>query len=92
MWINKIDADARGIATNDQVRVFNDRGATELPAFVTERIAPGVVSVPQGAWYAPSASDGVDKGGCVNVLTSQQLNAYSKGNGQHSALVQIEKV
>lgn len=92
VWINKIDADARGIATNDQVRVFNDRGATELPAFVTERIAPGVVSVPQGAWYAPSASDGVDKGGCVNVLTSQQLNAYSKGNGQHSALVQIEKV
>jgi anaerobic dimethyl sulfoxide reductase subunit A len=30
-------------------RVFNDRGATVLPARVTDRIAPGVVSIKEGA-------------------------------------------
>ena len=34
------DAAARGIADGRRVRVFNDRGATVLPARVTDRIAP----------------------------------------------------
>ena len=34
------DAAARGIADGERVRVFNDRGATVLPARVTDRIAP----------------------------------------------------
>ena len=47
--------------------------------------------MPQGAWYSPEKPGGVDLGGSVNMLTSQQTTAYAKGNGQHSTLVQIEK-
>ena len=63
-----------------------------LPAHVTKRIAPGVISVPQGAWYKPEKPGGIDHGGSINVITSLHPTAYAKANGQHSNLVQIEKV
>ena len=47
VWIHPEDAAARGIADGQPVRVFNDRGATMVPARVTDRIARGVV-VDQG--------------------------------------------
>ena len=40
VWIHPADAAARGIADGQPARVFNDRGATVLPARVTDRIAP----------------------------------------------------
>ena len=90
VWINPVDAEARGIANDDVVQVFNDRGRIQLPARVTPRIAPGVVSVPQGAWYRPDGK-GVDVGGSVNTLTSWHPTAIAKGNAQHTTLVNIEK-
>ncbi len=71
VWINPADAKARGIAEGQRVRVFNDRGATILPAQVTERIAPGVVSIKEGAWFIPDAT-GTDTQGCANVLTADR--------------------
>ncbi len=91
VWINPMDAKARGIKHGDRVHVYNDRGRIALPAKVTPRIAPGVLSVPQGAWYKPDAN-GVDQGGCVNTLTSWHPSPLAKGNPQHTNLVQVEKV
>ncbi|WP_371685490.1 molybdopterin dinucleotide binding domain-containing protein [Flaviflexus sp.] len=90
VWISQKDAEERGIKSEDMVHVFNDRGRIELPAFVTPRIMPGVLSVPQGAWYKPDGD--VDKGGCVNTLTRIKASPLSKGNPQHTNLVQVEKV
>lgn len=90
VWINTADAKARGIEHGDRVHVFNDRGRVEIVAKVTPRIAPGVISVPQGAWYSPSG-DGVDTGACVNTLTSWRPTALAKGNAQHTVLTQVEK-
>jgi len=53
------------------VRVSNDRGATILPARVTDRIAPGVASIKEGAWFSPDAR-GDDVRGCANVLCSER--------------------
>jgi anaerobic dimethyl sulfoxide reductase subunit A len=88
--LNPLDARARGIAHGDMVRVFNDRGATLLPAQLTARIVPGVVSILEGAWYDP-APDGADRGGGPNVLTK---DASSPGGGfiTNSCLVQVEKL
>jgi anaerobic dimethyl sulfoxide reductase subunit A len=66
-------AAARGIADGDHVRVFNDRGATVLPARVTNRIAPGVISIEEGAWFSLDV-DGQDTRGCANVLTPDQAS------------------
>lgn len=89
-WINTWDAEQRGIKNGDLVEVFNDRGRIQLPAKVTRRIAPGVMSVPQGAWYKPV--NGVDVGGSVNTLTSWHPSPLAKGNAQHTALVQVKKI
>ena len=89
VWINPVDAESRGIAAGDMVEVFNDRGRIRIPAFVTQRIMPGVLSVPQGAWVRNEG--GVDVGGCVNTLTSWHPSPMSKGNPQHTNLVQIAK-
>ena len=90
VWINPRDAQARGIANDDMVEVFNDRGRIRIPAKVTPRILPGVLSVPQGAWFHPD-ENGVDTGGAVNTLTNIHPTPISKGNGQHTALAQVEK-
>jgi anaerobic dimethyl sulfoxide reductase subunit A len=73
VWIHPLDAAARGIADGDRVRVFNDRGMTALPARVTDRIAPGVVSIKEGAWFTPDPS-GHDARGCANVLTDDRAS------------------
>ncbi len=91
MWISTQDAQARGIGDGDRVKVFNDRGALMIAARVTKRIRPGVVSIPQGAWYTPD-KDGVCQRGCVNVLTSQRPTPLAHGNAQHTILVEVKKV
>ncbi|NQU97051.1 MAG: molybdopterin-dependent oxidoreductase [Chloroflexi bacterium] len=67
-WIHPQDAAPRGIRDGQPVRVFNDYGECVLPAEVTDRIAPGIVCMKAGAWYAPDET-GVDRGGCPNTLT-----------------------
>ena len=91
VWINPLDAEARGIGHNDRVVVFNDLGRTVTRAKVTARIAPGTAALPQGAWHRP-VGNGTDKNGCINVLTSHRPSPLAKGNPQHTNLVQIEKL
>jgi anaerobic dimethyl sulfoxide reductase subunit A len=55
--IHPQDAAARQIRHGDQVYVFNDYGCLKLPAVLTSRIMPGVVSIGQGTWYRPSHSE-----------------------------------
>ncbi|MDL2272468.1 molybdopterin-dependent oxidoreductase [Desulfovibrio sp. OttesenSCG-928-I05] len=88
LWINPIDAAERGIRHGDSVTVFNDRGSVIVPAKVTPRIMPGVLSLPQGAWYKPDAQ-GIDRGACINTLTVTRMTPLAKGNPQHTNLVEV---
>jgi anaerobic dimethyl sulfoxide reductase subunit A len=87
VWINTLDAAARGIANGREVRIFNEHGAMVLPAFVTDRIAPGVVSIKEGAWFTPDAA-GMDTGGCANVLTADR-SAPSGASPYNTNYVQV---
>jgi biotin/methionine sulfoxide reductase len=51
--IHPADAQRRGIADSDIVRLFNARGACLAAARVTDGIREGVVQLPTGAWYDP---------------------------------------
>jgi anaerobic dimethyl sulfoxide reductase subunit A len=90
VFINPADAEARGIRNGESVRVFNRRGEIRLLCRVTRRIMPGVIAVPQGAWWAPDGK-GTDLGGSVNTLTSERWTPFAFGNAQHTIMAQAEK-
>jgi len=94
IWMNPIDAEARGIADGDMVRVFNDRGAVLAGAVVTDRIRPGVVRLNEGGWYDPAepgVEGALDKYGCANVLTVDKgTSKLAQGNCGHTAMVDME--
>jgi anaerobic dimethyl sulfoxide reductase subunit A len=90
LFINPADAEGRGIRDGDRVRVFNDRGTLTVACRVTRRIRPGVVALPQGAWWTPDTS-GADPRGSINVLTSTRATALAFGNAQHTIMAQVEK-
>ena len=78
------------LETGDEVRVFNDRGETAVRCRVSRRIMPGVVTLPEGSWWNPSA-DGVDHGGSANVLTSERWTPLAFGSAQHTVMVEVRK-
>lgn len=90
VWINTVDASARDISDGDEVYVYNDRGTVALPAFITERVIPGVVVIFEGSWYNPD-KNGVDRGACANTLTRDE---YSGGGAcvMNTSLVEVKKI
>lgn len=90
VFVNQVDAAARSLANGDEVRVFNGRGELTIRCRVTRRIMPGVVAIPQGAWWAPTDT-GLDRGGSVNVLTSERWTPLAFGNAQHTVMAEVVK-
>jgi anaerobic dimethyl sulfoxide reductase subunit A len=79
----------RNIKNGELVRICNERGEVIIPAKVTERIMPGVVSIDEGAWYTPDGQ-GRDRGGCGNVLLKDE-HSPAGAFCSNTCLVQVEK-
>jgi biotin/methionine sulfoxide reductase len=92
--ISSADAAARGIADGEQVRVWNDRGACLARARVVERLRPGVLVMPTGAWFAPDpARPGLETNGNPNALTAdRRTSALGQGCAALSTLVRIDRL
>ncbi len=84
--IRAADAAARGIATGDTVRVWNDRGQIQLTARITESIPEGAVA----SWldWQKLSHNGVN----VNELTSQRLTDIGGGATFYSTLVEVTRL
>ncbi|GLP97064.1 dimethyl sulfoxide reductase subunit A [Paraferrimonas sedimenticola] len=97
VWMNPVDAGARGLSSGDKVHVYNDRGTIEVPVRVTPRIAPGVTALGQGAWFLRNGpvdsrnGKPIDKGGAVNTITLYRPTPVGKANPQHTNLVEITR-
>ena len=89
--LNPVDAELRGIANGDIVRLYNDRGACLAAAELYEGIRPGVVELPTGAWYDPAdGDDSLEVHGNPNVLTRDAgTSKLAQGPTAHSCLVNI---
>ncbi len=94
--LNPADAAARGIKDGDLVKIYNDRGAVLGIARITERLRPGIVhSYSSSAKYdplEPGKAEAMDRGGCVNLLTSSRMiSRNAPGMAPNSCLVEISR-
>lgn len=78
------DAAARGIATGDTVRIFNDRGSFVAAARVTGRTRPGVVVSPS-VWWKKLSPGGEN----ANAVTSQALTDFGRAATFYDCLVEV---
>jgi len=84
--IEAADAAARGIASGDEVRIFNDRGEYRCVARVSERARPGVVHG-LGVWWRKYGLGGTN----VNELTHQRLTDMGRAPSFYDCLVEVER-
>lgn len=84
--LDPADAANRGLTDGAMARVYNDRGSLTLPVAVTDRLRPGVVSVPWG--YVDSAYGNVI--GSVNDLTNAADTEFGSGSCYGDTLVEVE--
>jgi len=90
--INPADASARNLTDGDLVKVFNERGACQARAHVSDAIRAGVVSLSTGAWFDPDCA-GTDTQGNPNVLTRDLgTSRIGQGSSAHTALVEVTRL
>jgi biotin/methionine sulfoxide reductase len=92
--LNPVDASARGIASGDTVRLFNDRGACFAAAAVDVAVLPGCVQLPTGAWFDPL--DAGDPPTCLagnpNTVTRDKgTSSLAQGCTGQLTLVEVER-
>ena len=68
LWLNPIDAEARGIKAGDIVKLYNDRGIILTGARISERVIPGAVVINKGSRVDPIAPH-IDRGGAANLIS-----------------------
>ena len=85
VMISEDDAEARGIQEGEQVRVFNDRGAFEVVAKVSEDVNSGLVVSSLGYWRQLN-------NGTANVVSSADFADMGHAPRVFDSLVQVERV
>ncbi len=83
--MHPLDAESRGIADGDAVRIFNDRGSLTLTALVNGSVPAGVVAA-RLDWAKLHAG-----GSNVNALTSERLTDLGRAATFYSTLVEVAK-
>jgi anaerobic selenocysteine-containing dehydrogenase len=78
------DAEARGLAHDDPVRVFNDLGEIQCPVAITRDIRPGTVSLAKGLWRKSTYN-----GSTSNALVPDTLTDLGGGACFNDARVQV---
>lgn len=92
VWMNKQDAESRGIVDGDIVKLYNDRGIVLTAARISERITPGSVMVNKGSRVDPIAPH-IDRGGAINLISpTNQVSKHCKGFAVTGYLLEAEKL
>lgn len=93
-WLEMAPADAeeRGIASGDTVRVFNERGEYRVKVLVTAEIKPGCINQRQG-WWPKDFPDGSHYSSLLHMELNPAQDAIMETNfAPYDNLVQVERV
>ena len=88
LWLSPADAEARGIADGAPIRVFNDHGAFEARAAVTESIPAGAVWMRDG-WEGLNR---VTSGDAVLPDEAVEICGFAAGQARFEARVEVTPV
>src|SRR5450830_1656410 len=95
LTLNRQDAEARGIADGDVVRVFNAQGAFLAGAVLSDGLLRGVVRIATGAWFDPldpTQAGSLCKHGNPNLVAPDVGSSLlAQGCAAQSARVQVER-
>ena len=91
IFINKQDAEAKGIKQGDIILMHNDYGQFLRPATVSRCVMPGCVIMPHGATARIDEKIGIDLFGADNMLTASNRTTTPFLNSWNSILVDYEK-
>ena len=84
--LNPADAQARQLADDDIVAVFNDLGTTKLKVKVTTDTRPGVAYSPKGTWLCTT-----DNAQTVNALVYDGRSDIADGACFNDTFVEVER-
>ncbi|MBA2539372.1 MAG: molybdopterin-dependent oxidoreductase [Deltaproteobacteria bacterium] len=84
--LSTVDAAARGIASGDPIRIFNEHGEVHCFAKVSDEIRPGVCVLPKGLWRKHTVN-----GLTANALIPQTFADLGGQAAYNDARVQIAK-
>lgn len=90
LHIHPIDAEARGIAHGDMLRIFNDRGEVKMKAFVTEGIVPGVTAT-QAGWTPEHTVEGSFQNLSHLTLSPEEEHYSMTSSAFNDIMVEVEK-
>lgn len=94
VYINPMDAKAKGIKAGDLVRVFNGRGQLLAGAVLSDSYPRGVIRIEEGAWYGPlSEKEGaICTYGDPNTLTLDLgTSELAQATSANTCIVDFEK-
>lgn len=94
VYINPMDAKAKGIKEGDLVRVFNGRGQLLAGAVLSDSYPRGVIRIEEGAWYGPlSEKEGaICTYGDPNTLTLDLgTSELAQATSANTCIVDFEK-
>ena len=74
VFLNVDDAEEKGIADGDTVRVWTKYGEGLRKACLMESLRPGEVGIPHGSWVNVDDKTGIDHGGADNFLIGNDIS------------------
>lgn len=90
VFLNRSDAEEKGIKDGDTVLVSTPAGKGLRLAATLDLLIPGVVGIPHGAWVDVDEDTGIDRAGSDNYLIGNEYGGMGV-SGYNNQICNIEK-
>lgn len=90
VFLNRQDAEEKGIAEGDTVLISTPAGQGLRKAALLDLLMPGVVGVPHGSWVDVDEETGIDRAGSDNYLLGAEYGGMGV-SGYNNYVCNIEK-